>query len=78
MKGEESALSQGVAEEEQRGRQHEVAEAVQKWLAQCPMDLSERVVDALRLMLGIDRCAWRIDPATLPGSAAPTSIEWRD
>jgi hypothetical protein len=54
MKGEEGRELQGVAEEEQRGRQHEASEAIENWLRMCPVGLSERVVDAVKLLVGLE------------------------
>jgi hypothetical protein len=42
-----------VTEEEQRGRQQDAAEAIAKWLRECPLGLSERVVDAVKLLVGL-------------------------
>jgi hypothetical protein len=52
MKGEESAVLQGVAEEEQRGRQQEVLESVEQWIRSCPVKISLQQIDAVRFLVG--------------------------
>jgi hypothetical protein len=54
MKGEECGELQGVAEEEQRRRQQKAHQSMRKWLAECPVDLSTRVEDAIRLLVAFD------------------------
>ena len=53
MKGEEIVELQGVAGEEQWGRQQEAREPIEKWLRACPVELSCRTSDAIRLILGL-------------------------
>ncbi len=52
MKVEESALLQGVAEGEQRGRQQETT-LIDEWIRKCPVELSCRTSDAIKLLLGL-------------------------
>jgi hypothetical protein len=53
MKGEECEFLQGVADEEQRGRQQE-AELIEDWIRKCPVKLSARELGAIRLLVELD------------------------
>ena len=52
MKAESNVSPQGVAGEEQRGRQQE-ADAIDDWIRKCPVVLSCRTSDAIKLLLGL-------------------------